>query len=89
MKRSREDEIGTICLKIDNYDTFYPILAFDHSQIILLYTSYIAQVYFTINLFTKHVIFKNWMYNWRIVLANLDQGVSKEKCRTNRVIEEM
>ena len=86
MKRSREDEIGTICLKIDNYDAFYPILACDHSQIILLYTSYITQVYFKINLFTKHVIFKNWMYNWRVVLANLEQVVSKEKCRTNRVI---
>ena len=48
----------------------HAVLASDHSQIIILYTSYIAQVYFTLNLFTKYVVnFKIWIDNWRMVLA--------------------
>ena len=48
----------------------HAVLASDHSQIIILYTSYIAQVYFTLTLFTKYiVIFKMWIDNWRMVLA--------------------
>ena len=67
VKRSSEDEIGTIFLKSD----------------------IITQVYFTLNLFTKHiVIFKIWMDNWGMGLANLEQVVREEKCRTNRMIYE-
>ena len=56
MKRSGEDEIGTINLKSDIYDAFLTLLACDHSKIITLYTSYITKVYFTLNLFTIHVV---------------------------------
>ena len=39
-----------------------------------MYTSYIKQVYFTINLFKKYiVIFKIWMDNCRMVLAKMKQ----------------
>ena len=82
VKRSGEDEIGTIFLKSDHCD-----LACDHSQIIILYMDYITQVYCTLNLFTKLiVIFKIWMDNWGMSLANLEQVVREEKCRTNRMI---
>ena len=53
---SGEDEIRTIFLKSDIYDLFQPVLACDHSQIIILYTSYITQVYFAFNLFTKCIV---------------------------------
>ena len=43
--------------------------------------------------FTLHVIFlqktlnfKIWMDNWRMVLANMEQVVRKEKWRANRMI---
>ena len=59
VKRSSEDDIGTIILKCDIYEVFQTLLACDHAKIILLYTSYITQVYFTLNLFTIYVaIFK-------------------------------
>ena len=66
--------------KIDIYTSFQPVLACDHSQIIILYTSHhITQLYFSHNLFTKFiVIFKNWMDNWIMGLANLEQVVQKE-----------
>ena len=44
----------------------------------MLYTSYITQVYFTLNLFRKYiVIFKIWMDNWTMVPAKLEQVVRK------------
>ena len=52
VKRRGEDEIGTIFLKSD----IYSVLA---SSIIILYTSYITPVYFTLNLFTKHNVIFN------------------------------
>ena len=72
-ERSGEDEMGIIILKSDIYDAFQTFLAWDHSKIVILYTSYITQVYFTLNLFTIHVvIIKIWMDNWRMGLANLE-----------------
>ena len=63
VKRSGKDEIGTNSISSDIYDQ---VLACDHLQIIILYTSYIMQVYFTLNLFKKYiVILKIWMDNWR------------------------
>ena len=59
VKRSGEDEIGTIFLRSDIYDAFQPLFACDHSQIIILHTSYITQVYFTLTLFTKHIAIFN------------------------------
>ena len=56
MKQSGENEIGTIILKSDIYDAFETLLACDHSKIIILYTNYITQVYFTLNLFTIHIV---------------------------------
>ena len=52
-----------------------------------LYTSYIAQVYFSPNFFTKYIlIFNIWMDNWRMVYANLEHVVQKEKCGMNGMI---
>ena len=66
-------------LKSDIYDAFQPVLGCYHSQIIKLYTSYITQVCFTLNLLTKHtVVFKIWMNNLRMGLANLEQVVRKK-----------
>ena len=46
---------------------------------IILYTSYITQVYFTINLFTKYIlILKIWMNNWRMVWANWNKWFVKK-----------
>ena len=46
---------------------------------ITLYTNYITQVYFTLNLLKKYiVVFKIWMDNWRMVSAKLEQVVRKE-----------
>ena len=68
MKGSGEDESGIFFLKRDIHDTFQPVLACDHSQIIILYTSYIIQVYFTRNIFKQNncdlfksqcILFKN------------------------------
>ena len=88
VKGSGEDEIQTNFLNSDIYDEFYPVLACDHSQIIILYTSYITQVYLRLILFKKYIVtFKIWMYNWRMVIANLGQvSGSVRKLRTNRMI---
>ena len=60
------------------------LLIYDHSQIITLSIDYITQVYFTHNLFTNNiVIFKIWMNNWKMILANLELVVRKEKCLAN------
>ena len=56
MKGNDEDEIGTIFLKTDVYDPFQPVLACDPSQIIILYTSYIIQVYFKLHFFIKYIV---------------------------------
>ena len=51
--------MGTILFKSDIYDPFKPVLACDHSQITILYTSYVIQVFFALICFTKYnVIFK-------------------------------
>ena len=47
MKASNEDEMGTFSFTSDICDPFWPALAFDYSQIIILYTRYVTQVYFT------------------------------------------
>ena len=49
MKGSGEDEIGITFLKNDFCDPFSPAFAGDHSQIIILYASYIIQVYLALN----------------------------------------
>ena len=47
---------------------------------------YITQVYFTLNLFTKHIVIsKVWMDNWGMGLANLEEVIRKEKCGTNKM----
>ena len=56
VKRSRENETGIIFIKSNIYAVFQPVLACDLSQIIILYPSYITQVSFTLNLFTKHIV---------------------------------
>ena len=48
VKVSGEEKIGTTFYKTDIYDPFSPVLVCDHSQIIILHTSYIAQVYLTL-----------------------------------------
>ena len=56
-KGSGEDEIGTMFFKSGIYDQLQPVLAFDHSQRIIMYTGYIIQAYFTLNYFTKYIDF--------------------------------
>ena len=54
---------------------------------LILNPSNITQAYFTLKLFTIQLtIFKIWMDNWRMGLANLEEVVRKEKCRVNRMI---
>ena len=48
VKGRGEDEMGTFFLKSDIYDPFQSVLACDHSQIFILYTNYVIQVYFTL-----------------------------------------
>ena len=75
MKGSGEDEIWIFFEKV-----IFKVCACDHSQITILYTSYIIQVYFTLNLFAKYIaIFKIWMDNWRMVLANLEKVVWRKR----------
>ena len=63
--------------KCDIYNSFEPVLACDHSQIIMLYSSYVIQVYFALVFFVKYIV---------ILLANLQQVVQKKKKeRTNRI----
>ena len=78
---SGKDEIGTIFLKSDICDPFWSVVI----VIIMLNTSCITKIYFILNLIAKYIaIFKIWMYNSRMVLANLGQVVRKEMCRTNK-----
>ena len=64
--------MGTFSFTSDICDPFWPALACDHSQIIILYTRYITQVYFTF--FRKYIVmFKIWMDNGKMVLANLEE----------------
>ena len=56
VKGCSEEEIATTFLKSYFYDLFQYVFAFDHSKIIILYTSYITQVSFTLNLFTKYIV---------------------------------
>ena len=53
VKESAKDEIKTFFLKSDIYDRFYLVLACEHSQIIILHTSYITQVY-TLSFYKIH-----------------------------------
>ena len=53
VKESSENKIGTIILENDIYIPFHPVLACDHSQIIILYTSYITQVCFAFYVYTE------------------------------------
>ena len=55
-KGCSEKEIATTFLKSYFYDLFQYVLAFDHSKIIILYTSYITQISFILNLFTKYIV---------------------------------
>ena len=61
VKGSDEDEMGIIYFKSDTCDL---VLACDHLQIIMLYTGYVIQAYFTLTFLTKYiVIFRIWMDN--------------------------
>ena len=44
VKGSGENEIGIIFFKKELFNPLQPVLTCDHSQIIILYTSYITQV---------------------------------------------
>ena len=70
--------MGIIYFKSDTCDL---VLACDHLQIIMLYTGYVIQAYFTLTFLTKYiVIFRIWMDNWGILFANLEQ-VQKQTSR--------
>ena len=50
-----------------------------YTSLLLHKHNYIIYIYFTPNLFTKYiVIFKIWMGNWILILANLKLLVQKE-----------
>ena len=80
--------MGIIYFKSDTCDL---VLACDHLQIIMLYTGYVIQAYFTLTFLTKYiVIFRIWMDNWGILFANLEQvqkqtsrGVLTKECSEN------
>ena len=56
VKGSNKDEVGIIFFKSGISDPFLQALACDHSQIFILYTNYVIQVYFTLIFVTKHIV---------------------------------